>query len=84
MSNTIEIKEKEIEQFSSKVEIAIPYRLNAVDMTAYVHFKAEDGFETIKVLPVYISPEEYSLWTTDDIYIEDLILSKAGVERKVI
>ncbi|MEY3401620.1 MAG: hypothetical protein RLZZ86_1235 [Cyanobacteriota bacterium] len=82
MSTTIiEIKEKEIEQFSSKVEIVIPYRLNAIDMTAYVHFKADDGFETIKVVPVYISPEEYALWLNTDEYMENLILLKAGVER---
>jgi hypothetical protein len=83
MSTTIlDIEQVDIQKASNKVELVIPYRLGAPDLTVYVHFKGESfGYDTLKVVPIYINPEEYALWTTDDDYMLDLICSKANITR---
>lgn len=83
MSSNIPINQIEIETPCSEVEIIIPYILNASSLVCWVHYKSEEN-TTIKYEKVVISPEEYAQWTTDDTYMEDLILSKVNLSKKSV
>ena len=76
MSN-IPINQIKIRLECSEIEIIIPYILNASEVVCLFHYKSNEN-ETIKCEKVVIPPEQYSLWTTDDQYMEILIVSKVG------
>jgi len=78
---TIQINPIQLADECSEIEIVIPYKLNAKDLIVYISYKVNG--ETKKFEQVYISPEELSQWTTDDDYIQNLILSKLKLTRKV-
>lgn len=55
-------------RISKSVRLTIPYKLKSTDCTVNCEFVDRDWL-VVSNTNVYISPEEYTLWTDNDDYI---------------
>jgi len=62
------------------VEIFYNYRFFAKDALVFVYSKAADGTQ-VKFDAVYVDPETYAGWTSDDQYLIDFILKSLGLQQ---
>jgi hypothetical protein len=78
MTNTI-IKISPISVEITDIKIYVDYSLNS---NARIHYALihSNGIPYNQGT-VFLTPEEFSAWGTDDNYIEDLILSKLNLQR---
>lgn len=58
------------------------FQLNSVDCTCSV-YEYDKNDMLLNVHRVYIEPELYVEWGTNDTYIVDIVLDKLGYERKL-
>ena len=80
MSYEIKIEDYVYTKIAKFVRMNIAYKFNATDCIVYVEFVDKDGI-VISNTNVYISEEEYQMWTNNDDYIINLVLSKLGLSR---
>lgn len=82
MNDNIPIKPYPIDQSIAYVRIMIEnFQLNAIDCWCTVYeYSIDDKF--INMSRVYVPPEIYVHWSTEDNYIVEYCLKQLGFERK--
>ena len=83
MSYEVIIEDYVHTRISKSVRLTIPYKLNSTYCIAYVEFVDKDGLVASNA-NLYISTEEYTLWTYNDEYIINIVLQKLGLIRQSI
>lgn len=82
MSSTIQVKPKDLFFEISKLELSFEnFTLHAVDGYVNVTYFTNAGF-IVHIERVYIPPNIYSQWGTDDTFITDYVLQQIHFEKQ--
>lgn len=76
---TTQLKINPISIQITDLNLSVEYQLNK---RAYIHYNLKTSNErVVDNGSILLTEEEFSAWGQDDTYIEDLVLSKLGLER---
>lgn len=81
-TSEIDVKPQNVQFEIVKIGISLDnFVLYAVDARATVRYLTANGI-TVKVESIYIPPEIYSQWGTDDTFIVDYVLQQIHFEKQ--
>lgn len=77
--STYSIDDFVLSQTANKIQLILNYEFDAIATNVYATFLDEGG-SAIKSQVVYVPPEVYSTWTTDDSVLVQYVAKQLGVK----